>query len=791
MTKNGKKQQPRTFSFNQLASDWQELAEERRQLILALLLAAVLAIIIVPKGGLTPDYYLPGDIAGRDIKAPADLNILDQVLSEKKRVESERAVLPLYDYDPASGRSFVVGLEALLNTPVEPTADDGVESQPSAGQLLQVELDEQEVKLLDQLAKRPEDVVNVAQALRSLLRLRILGNLELYQKDLEKGVVLRNLESDKETEIHDLNGAIGVDQITPLLLKELKESKVASGGKLKLLAKLLAKGIRPNLTFNQNETETRKKLARESAAPVFFQVKKGEMIVREGERVSEEQILKLHEMRNLGSQGNTLRTAFALTLSVILLFWSAHLFGLRNIRKYRPDNRDFLFICTTFVGQIVLIKLAIFISNALEGAFPYIESTSYHYIIPFAVGAMLVRIVLNSEVALIFSIISAMLVGVLFGNSLTVAFFALVGSLVGAHHVKHCKQRTVLYKAALYVGLVNMFLVLGLHLMSSLPFDLQLLFKLLFAFCGGLLAAVIVTGTVPLVEVVFKYTTDIKLLELANMNAPVLRELMIQAPGTYHHSIIVGNLVESAAEAINANPLLSRVAAYYHDIGKIRKPLYFIENNRGEGRNRHDKLAPSMSALILMAHVKDGIELGREHKLGQELLDIIRQHHGTTLIKFFYDKAKNSADPEMQQVDERDYRYPGPKPQTREAALIMLADAVEAASRTLTDPTSARIQGMVQKIIGNIFIDGQLDECELTLKDLHQIAKSFNRVLAGIFHQRVDYPEPAYKERDKEQAPKQKKSDDDTHREPPRETADHDREAGAGSAEDLKRLGMS
>jgi len=791
MTKNGKKSQAQPFSLKRLGNEWQELAEERRQLILALLLAVLLAVIIVPKGGLTPDYYLPGDIAGRDIKAPADLNILDEVLSEKKRVEAERSILPLYDYDPSSGRAFIGGLETLLKTPLVQVAEEGAETQPTAEQLLQIEVDDDEVKLLDRLAQHPEAVSKVAEALRSLLTLRILGNLELYQKDLEKGVVLRNLESSEELEIHELSGAIGVDQITPLLLQKLTENRVTKGGDLKLLAKLLTRGVRPNLTFNQNETETRKKLARESAAPVFFQVKKGEMIVREGERVSEDQILKLHEMRNLGSQGNTLRTAFALALIAILLFWSAHLFGLRNIRKYRPDNRDFLFICTTFVGQIVLTKLAIFISNALEGAFPYIDSTTYHYIIPFAVGAMLVRIVLNSEVALIFSIISAMLVGVLFGNSLMVAFFALVGSLVGAHHVKHCKQRTVLYKAALYVGLVNMSLVLGLHLMSSLPFDLQLLYKLLFAMFGGLLAAVIVTGTIPLVEVFFKYTTDIKLLELANMNAPVLRELMIQAPGTYHHSIIVGNLVESAAEAINANPLLSRVAAYYHDIGKIRKPLYFIENNRGEGRNRHDKLAPSMSALILMAHVKDGIELGREHKLGQELLDIIRQHHGTTLIKFFYDKAKNSADPEMQQVDERDYRYPGPKPQTREAALIMLADAVEAASRTLTDPTSARIQGMVQKIIGNIFIDGQLDECELTLKDLHQIAKSFNRVLAGIFHQRVDYPEPAYKERDKEQGSKQKKSDDDTHREPPREPANRDAEAGAGSAEDIKRLGMS
>jgi membrane-associated HD superfamily phosphohydrolase len=196
-----------------------------------------------------------------------------------------------------------------------------------------------------------------------------------------------------------------------------------------------------------------------------------------------------------------------------------------------------------------------------------------------------------------------------------------------------------------------------------------------------------------------------------------------------------------------------------------------------------------MSALILMAHVKDGVEIARENKLGEPLVDIIRQHHGTALIKFFYDKAKSKEDPGVQQVDERDYRYPGPRPQSREAALIMLADAVEAASRTLTEPTPARIQGMVQKIINNIFIDGQLNECELTLKDLNNIAKSFNRILAGIFHHRVDYPEPAYKEREKDGG--KKKAIEDTNRESAKEAKDREADSPKGGAEDLKRLGMS
>jgi putative nucleotidyltransferase with HDIG domain len=267
--------------------------------------------------------------------------------------------------------------------------------------------------------------------------------------------------------------------------------------------------------------------------------------------------------------------------------------------------------------------------------------------------------------------------------------------------------------------------------------------------------------------------------------------------------VVVGNLVEAAAESINANPLLARVAAYYHDIGKASKPLYFIENQAGE-ENRHDKLTPSMSALILISHIKEGSELAREKHLGQPILDIIRQHHGTGLIKFFYERAKSQAEANGQTVEERDFRYPGPKPQTREAGIVMLADCVEAASRTLINPTPDRIQGTVQNIINRIFTDGQLDECELTLKNLHEIAKSFNRILNGIFHHRIDYPEQVHKGSSisKKTEPKPVGIDQvpagngeaqhaNSAEQPPEKTPDHAPPAKKSGGEDLKRLGMS
>ncbi len=640
---------------------------------------------------------------------------------------------------------------------------------------------------LKALSEHDEIKSRVTLIMTTLYRQKIVGNLKLFEADRPKGVIFRSLDTQAETIDSGHTTVIGLGQLQDSLNKAVKESDLP-GNQQEALRELIVPLLRPNISFNQKETEARRQTAREEVKPVLIQVKKGEMITREGERITLDQIKRLEALHDDSSTVSLWRNAMGMLISCFLLVYFSHIFALRNIRKYRPHNRDLIFLATIFVVHILILKISIFISAALGSAFPYVEQNAYYYVFPFAVGTMLVRIVLNSEISLVFAIITAIVTGALFGNSFAIMVFAFLTSLSGAHWVRHVTERSSLFRAGLRLGMFNSVLLFALHLMTSRPFDLQLIYKLGFGFAGGLVAAVVVTGVVPLVESIFRYTTNIKLLELANMNNPVLRDLMVQAPGTYHHSIIVGNLAEAAAENIGVNPLMVRVAAYYHDIGKIRKPLYFIENIGGQ-ENRHDKLAPSMSALILMAHVKDGTEMARENRLGQALIDIIRQHHGTGLMKFFYDRAKSKADPEVEQIDERDYRYPGPKPQTREAALIMLADAIEAASRTLTDPTPARIQGMVQKIINNIFIDGQLDECELTLKDIHNIAKSFNIVLSGIFHYRVDYPEPVSKERVTEKG--SRSIDEDRNRKSSEKTEDQENPPEKGSTEDLKRLGMS
>jgi len=472
------------------------------------------------------------------------------------------------------------------------------------------------------------------------------------------------------------------------------------------------------------------------------------------------------------------------SLLVILLLAILFEFATANIRKFSPDDKDLLFLTLLLVVMLGATKVSLAVFPLIAQVLPEIPSSSYGYGIGIAAGAMLVRIVLNSETALVFSLVASTFAGWLMDNSFFFSVYFFIGSVVGAHSVAFCEERTILVKAGAKVGLVNILTILCQTLITSKWIGFDMGFNLLFGLLGGVVAAAVVLGFLPMLEGLFGYTTNIKLLELANLNHPLLNKMILEAPGTYHHSVIVGTLAETAARSINANPLLARVSAYYHDIGKINKPLYFVEN-QGRHENKHDKLAPSMSSLILIAHVKEGLELAREYRLGQKVNNIIQQHHGTNLISFFYQKAKEQENLEIEQVEEGAYRYHGPKPQTKEAGLVMLADAVEAASRTLLQPTPAHLQGLVQRIINNVFTDGQLDECELTLKDLHQIARSFNLILAGIHHHRVEYPVPLGKE-----SAGKKRNNGDLHKQPAKAGRDRHPEDKKGGEEDLKRLGM-
>ena len=445
-------------------------------------------------------------------------------------------------------------------------------------------------------------------------------------------------------------------------------------------------------------------------------------------------------------------------------------------------NKNLLFIGTMLLLFVFAAKISASLAASLAAGAPVpIPARAIFYGIPLASGAMTICLFMGLEIAIPFAIITAFCTATIFHGRFDTFIYFLLNNTLAAYWVQNCRERKVFIKAGLKLGLLNIVLAIALEVYAGNLSGMELWWSTAFAFVGGIGTGITTLGLAPLMEFLFGYTTDITLLELANLDRPILRRLMIEAPGTYHHSMVVGNMVEAAAAEIGANPLLAKVCGYYHDIGKIKKPLYFIENQT-DGVNRHDKLAPSMSSLILIAHVKNGVEIARENKLGQSIIDTIQQHHGKSLISFFYEKARKQKGDDAVKIEE--FRYPGPLPQTREAGLVMLADVVEAASRTLENPTSSRIQRLAQDLFNKIFSDGQLDNCELTLKDLHKIARSYYKILTGIHHHRIEYSESAPRQNGKE-------NHGSTDRQPPGNAsgnAGQNRTKGSGH---LRRLGLS
>jgi hypothetical protein len=414
----------------------------------------------------------------------------------------------------------------------------------------------------------------------------------------------------------------------------------------------------------------------------------------------------------------------------------------RDIKRYKVkisgNMRKMMLISLILVGSTAISRLSLDMFTTFTATLAADGARTGYFAVPAAAGAMLATLLFDIHIGIVFSFIVSVLMGILLPAEPLFFLYAFVGSMTAAFSVIRCTQRSALMKAGLFVGLANVATVVFMDLYRHQLFMASGWHNVVAAFLGGILAGVLVSGILPLLEWMFKEVTDISLLEYADLNRPLLKSLMVAAPGTYHHSIIIGSLAEGAAEAVGVNPLMARVSAYYHDIGKIKKPEYFIEN-QAKGENRHDRLTPSMSSLIIASHVKDGVELAHEHNLPPIITDIIQQHHGTALMTYFYSKAKE-AEGESSMIREEEYRYPGPKPQTKVAAIVMLADAVEAASRVLDNPTPSRIAALTDKIVTRIFEDGQLSECDLTLRDLTEIMKSFSKLLGGIYHYRIDYP---------------------------------------------------
>ncbi len=484
----------------------------------------------------------------------------------------------------------------------------------------------------------------------------------------------------------------------------------------------------PNLVVDEEAVAEREQTILAGIEPVTTTVRSGEMIVQQGQEISELEFQLLEEFglsRGEISWFQITGIAFYFIIITLVIFY----YFINYHQEIWQEN-----------NQVFLLESLIIILFAIAWIISRFQLEFLAYLAPVAMVSILVTVLIKTAAAVAVTIYISLLLPVLFGGNFLLAASYFVGGMVGAFSVAEVSQRSDLVKAGFNVSGALVLTIMVLNFLNPAQLLLDYIIFAGIGLANGLLVAILANGLLPYLENGFKLTSAVKLLELSNPSHPLLKRLLIEAPGTYHHSVLVGNLAENAADQIGADSLLTRVAAYYHDIGKLKRPFFFSDNQFGDN-NPHNDIKPNLSALIIRSHVRDGVELAREYNLPQEIIDIIEQHQGTNLISYFYQEAQQSET--RSSLNESDFRYEGPRPQTKEAALIMLADVCEAAvrSKNFNKSNHSRIESVVRGLIREKLIENELDESNLTLKELNLIGESFSRILTGIYHQRVEYPE--------------------------------------------------
>lgn len=518
-----------------------------------------------------------------------------------------------------------------------------------------------------------------------------------------------------------------------------------------VVQELVRLAITSNKFFDEEATKEAKVQARENTPDVF--IEQGDVLVAKGDYITPELYALLDENGLLSNEVNYWPQLGLLMLSVLL---SAGLLAFirysGGASGFKYNNSQLLMLVLVFLITIITMHVAAFLQTDVRS---YIG-----FLAPVAIGAMLIAMLLDMTLAyfcsILFSVLSSIILNVHQDTvfDFNFGFFAVVVSYVAIFATHRAGQRSTLLKGGIMVSLFGSVTVFMLTLLGGEGWnETQTLYAIVFAFASGLLTAVLVIGLMPFFEATFGILSALKLVELSNPNHPLLRKLLTETPGTYHHSVMVGNLSEAAAEAIGADGLLCRVGSYYHDVGKTKRPFYFIENQNNM-ENPHDSIEPKLSKSIIVAHARDGVEMLKEYKLPKPIRDIAEQHHGTTFLHYFYHKALKLAEEKGVEPDftEEDFRYPGPKAQSKESAVVGIADSVEAAVRSLRKPTVVQVETMIEKIIKSRLDDHQFDECDLTIKELDIIARTLKETVMGIFHSRIEYPEEVKKPKKEEGA---------------------------------------
>jgi putative nucleotidyltransferase with HDIG domain len=650
---------------------------------------------------LTKTYDLKeGDISKISIKAQREIK--DDASTKARLDEALKLIVPEYSIKPEVKNNAISSIELLFFKTVQ-LKKENLEDKEKISRLAGatgVGLSDEDYALL---LKTGDDDLKTLQDFLSKTMIEVYDFSIHFNSELSAEENNENLKKAQDIVQMKFNNS--------KFAKTMRDLGTTIGIKL----------VKPNSFYDKEKTDQKKNEIIEKTPPIM--VKKDQTIVMEGEQISAEKYALLKSLGLLNTNSKSewyIYISLAVIIFLILFLQSFYLYKYQ--REVYDDWSKLLLI--NMINCIVLV-----LARTLSMVSPLL--------IPLAFAPMLITLLINHRVSLTVSILNVVLISCAVNFNIEIIIVALLNVVIGALVLQKLHQRNDILYSCLYIAIINVLTVLAIgFLLSNNEGDILL--KTAFSIIASALSGILTVGLLPFFESSFDIVTTIKLLELSNPNSPLLKKLLIEAPGTYHHSILVANLAEVAAEAVGGNPVLARVCSYYHDVGKIKRPYFFKENQIGSD-NPHNKITPNLSALIITSHVKDGLEFAKDYKLPKVIQDIIEEHHGTSLVKYFYVTAKNSSE-KPEDVKEEDFKYSGPIPTSKESGVVMLADSVEASVRSISEPTLSKIEDMVNNIFKSRLNDGQLDNCDLTLKDLNKIKAAFIKSLMGIYHQRIEYP---------------------------------------------------
>lgn len=650
-----------------------------------------------------------GEVSSRDIFAPRTVTFEDKDETRQLREKAAEAISNQYDRIPEASSAVQKDISKTIAS-IREIQENKKADLPSKINTLQ-------------------DTLNFSLSKETLVVLARPSPEELNKLEKETNRIVSQA-MDKE-EITQEN----ISWVKKDLLNKIERFAVSKSYQ-ELAYGLVNLYFRPNTVFNAEKTRLLREAAMAAIPPQQVIVRQGEKVIGAGEIVRPETLSKLNAL-GLAKTLVPWRTIIGSALLVIILMLVILSYLYQQNRKIF-NHAGYLYLIGIIVVMVLAVAKVIISSNITQ--WPEL-SALFGYMVPLAAAGMLIAILLDSRLAILVVAIMSFLLVIMTSGQVSFGIVGMISSITGIYGVNKLSQRNDMVKAGIFTGIASMITIGIMGILSNASASLIFTSSVLLGLINGFLSSVLTIGFLPYLEGVFGITSAVRLLELSHPNNPLLKRLLTEAPGTYHHSIIVGNLAEAAARETEADGLLVRVGAYYHDIGKLKRPFFFIENQIHRN-NPHDKITPFLSTLILTSHVKDGVEIAKENKLPEAIIDIIRQHHGSSLCTYFYHKALENGQKKRENIiNESEFRYEGPKPQTKETGIIMLADAVEAAVRSLQNQTPGKIEGTVRKLIKEKLLDGQLGECDLTFKDLDLIAGAFTQVLNGIFHTRLEYPE--------------------------------------------------